>query len=308
MTALVALFAYARPAHLARVLHALAANPEASGTELHIYCDGPSGPAVEPAVAEVRRLARRARGFRAVRVVERDRNLGLHASITGGVAELLEGHERLIVLEDDLVVGRGFLGYMNRALDVYAGREEVASVHAYVYPVGAGLPETFFLRGADCWGWGTWRRAWRHFRADGAALAEELRARGLVRAFDLDGAYPFYRMLRRRVAGRNDSWAILWHASAYLAGMYTLYPGRSLVENIGLDGSGSHCRTRLQMGRVSHEAPRVEPRPVVEDATARRQVAAYLRRHRRALWKARLRRLLPGAEGREGGCRAAAGE
>jgi hypothetical protein len=34
---------------------------------------------------------------------------------------------------------------------------------------------------------------------------------------------------------------VRWYASAFLADKLTLYPGRSLVHNIGNDGSGSHC-------------------------------------------------------------------
>jgi hypothetical protein len=47
-------------------------------------------------------------------------------------------------------------------------------------------------------------------------------------------------MLRDTLAGRVDSWAVRWYASAFLAGMYTLYPNRSLVRNRGNDGTGTH--------------------------------------------------------------------
>ena len=40
--------------------------------------------------------------------------------------------------------------------------------------------------------------------------------------------------------GLNDSWAVRWHASALLAGKLTLYPGRSLIHNIGGDSTGTH--------------------------------------------------------------------
>ena len=46
------------------------------------------------------------------------------------------------------------------------------------------LPETFFLKGADCWGWATWKRAWDLFESDGAKLLAQLRERGLEREFD----------------------------------------------------------------------------------------------------------------------------
>ena len=47
-------------------------------------------------------------------------------------------------------------------------------------------------------------------------------------------------MLRGQIEGLNDSWAVRWYASAFLADKLTLYPGRTLVHNIGNDGSGTH--------------------------------------------------------------------
>ena len=38
----------------------------------------------------------------------------------------------------------------------------------------------------------------------------------------------------------NHSWAIKWYASAFVKGMYTLYPKKSYVRNIGNDGSGTN--------------------------------------------------------------------
>ena len=121
------------------------------------------------------------------------------------------------------------------------------SVHGYVYPVDIKLPEAFFLPGADCWGWATWRRGWEIFNPNGQYLLDELVRRHLIQEFDYNGAYPFSNMLKAQVKGANDSWAIRWHASAFLAGKLTLYPGRSLVHNSGNDGSGTHCETSDSM-------------------------------------------------------------
>src|SRR5690606_21058947 len=52
--------------------------------------------------------------------------------------------------------------------------------------------------------------------------------------------YPYTKMLEDQIAGKNDSWAIRWYASAFLNNMLTLYPGKSLVHNIGNDASGTH--------------------------------------------------------------------
>jgi hypothetical protein len=241
-------------------------------------------------------VARRASGFRSLDVVASEENRGLATSIISGVGEQLSASDRLIVVEDDLVVSRHFLRYMHDGLEMYANDPQVASIHGYTYPVTKALPETFFLRGADCWGWGTWARAWKYFRADGMALLAELRAQGLTRAFDLGGAFAYTRMLEDQIAGRNNSWAVRWHASCFLREMLTLYPCRSLVVNIGHDDSGTHSGSTDAFDVELLQRP-VEVRRVAlaESPAATAAVAAYVRRHH-GRWRRlapRIRRLLP---------------
>ncbi len=238
----IVVFAYKRATHLGRCLESLAANPEATNSVLYVFCDGPRSEADRAAVDAVGRVVDGIKGFKDVFVVRRTANMGLAASVIAGVGQVLQAHDRVIVVEDDLVLSPHFLQFMNGSLEMYAGDERVASIHGYCYPVDNPLPETFFLRGADCWGWATWRRGWAHFREDGASLLAELKHLGLTKAFDLDGAYPFTQMLADQVAGRNSSWAVRWHASCFLENLLTLYPGRSLVQNIGNDASGTHSK------------------------------------------------------------------
>ena len=275
----VALFAYMRPDHLRTTVASLRANPEAPYTHLTVFCDAAKKPEHAAGVDAVRAFAYAIDGFASVTVVQRERNLGLAASIIDGVSRLVETHCRVIVVEDDLLLSPHFLRYMNEALDLYAHDTRVASIHGYCYPVGQSLPETFFLRGADCWGWATWKRAWTQFRADGAALLAELETRGLTHEFDYDGQYGFTRMLRDQIAGRNDSWAIRWHASCYLDDLLTLYPGRSLVHNIGNDASGTHCDERADYAHqsVAAEPVRVEHQSVEVSTVARSAFVDFFR-------------------------------
>ena len=294
----IALFTYQRPDHLRRVIDALAANPEAARSDLYIFSDAPRDRAAEAGVAAVRALVADVRRFASVVTVYRECNLGLARSIIDGVGRVCAERGRVIVLEDDLMVSPHFLGFMNDAIATYEGDPLVAGIHGYVYPVDEPLPETFFLRGADCWGWATWRDAWQLFEPDGALLLARLEAQRLTRVFDLDGAYGFTAMLRDQIAGRNDSWAIRWHAAAFLAGRFTLYPGRSLVQNIGNDGSGTHVNATRDFEVALANAPVVVQRQAVrEDAAARMSVARYLRGER-ATFFSRVRRRMRGWLGR----------
>ena len=236
----IALFAFRRPDHTSRVLDSLRHNLEAQRSHLMVFIDGPRLPGDERLVMEVRSLFDDLTGFASVTVVQSPTNQGLATSLIRGISRVLEIHDRLIVVEDDIVVSPHFLGFMNDHLDLYSANPSVASIHSYVYPTKQLLPDTFFIRGSDCWGWATWRRAWEHFNPDGAHLLRELRRRNLVHEFNFGGTAPYSEMLIDQIAGRNDSWAVRWYASAFLMDMVTLYPGRSLALNIGEDGSGDH--------------------------------------------------------------------
>lgn len=289
----VALFAYRRVDHLRRVIDALQANPEAVQTDLVVFSDGPRRPEHAGDVEAVRSLVRTVNGFMSVRLVQRECNLGLSRSIISGVTEMIRNHGRVIVLEDDLVVSPHFLSFMNRGLTVYDDVEKVASIHGYCYPVGSVLPETFFIRGADCWGWATWRRAWRRFNTDGSALLQELIAKNECRNFDFNNSYPYVRMLQDQISGKNDSWAVRWYASAYLAGMLTLYPRSSLVANIGFDGTGEHCEvdSSHQDQTKFDSLEGFERIPTFENLECRKAFEQYFRSRRGSIFRRIQRRI-----------------
>lgn len=261
-----------------------------------VFCDGARSEHESADVARVRHEARRARRFGDIRIVERPENLGLAASIIAGVDEMLAESDSVIVLEDDLVTSPAFLTYMNEGLRRFMDDERVISIHAYSYPTP--LQDPFFLRGADCWGWATWRRGWDLFERDGRLLLEGLKRAGLAGLFDFGGAYPYTRMLRDHIAGQNDSWAIRWYASAFLADRLTLYPGRTLVQNIGNDASGTHSgRTNAFGSPVATVAPDLTSIEVAESEAARVAFERFFRETRSkdprpSLRESRARRLV----------------
>ncbi len=237
----IALFTHSRLAHTQLTVEALLRNYSAENHDLIIFSDAARIPVQQHAVTQVRSFLETITGFRSITIHHREHNFGLAKSIIEGVTQVLSFYDRIIVLEDDLVTSPHFLTYMNQSLDRFVDDERVISIHGYVYPVEQALPEAFFLRGADCWGWATWRRGWKLFNPDGQTLLDQLTRRKLLNDFDFNGTYSYSTMLKEQIIGENDSWAVRWHASAFLEDKLTLYPGRSLVTNTGNDGSGTHC-------------------------------------------------------------------
>ena len=277
----IALFAYDRLKHLQQTVEALLKNPESLESDLFVFSDAAKDSAHVSAVEEVRKYAGEITGFSTVHVIERVKNYGLASSIIDGVTSICREYKRVIVLEDDVVTSSCFLKYMNDGLDMYSHNEQVISIHGYIYPTDERLPETFFLRGADCWGWATWQRGWDIFEHDGRLLLQQLRQRNLTQRFDYNGAYPYARMLEDQIVGKNDSWAIRWHASAFLQNRLTLYPGRSLVMNIGNDNSGTHCTASIDFsGELADEPVKVERIPLEENEIARQAFINFFRSQR----------------------------
>jgi hypothetical protein len=272
----IAFFAFNRPEHCRRTLAALAACTGAAQSELHVFVDGARDEAEGARVAEVQAIARAAEGFARVQVEAAPRNLGLYRSITGGVSKLLASHERVIVVEDDVLASPDFLQYMNDALERYAADERVACIHGFAPPL-PDLPDYYFLRGGDCWGWATWADRWALFRPDAQALLAQMRASDLFEEFASSHGWGSLLMLARRALGRNQSWAILWHASLFLSGRFTLHPGRSFVRNIGVDGSGTHSGSRdLYASPLRETYPGLPGLDVREDAQSGRRLARFM--------------------------------
>jgi len=274
----IALFAYARADHLRLTVESLLQNPECADTALYVFCDGPRNDAASAQTNAVRAYVDVIDGFESVTRIYRDQNLGLAESVIRGVGQVVARYGRVIVMEDDLVVSPHFLAYMNRGLDLYNDDLRVASIHGYTYPLEEELPESFFLRGADCWGWATWARTWQYFEPDSQKLLDQLHESGLTRTFDFDGAYSYSGMLKNQIRGRNDSWAVRWHASCFIRNLLTLYPGNSLVNNIGNDGTGTHSSPSREFDQnISDIRFELQKIPCEESSFARKAFIKYFR-------------------------------
>ena len=280
----VLLFAHDRPELLARTLESLGRNDLAGVSDLTIHCDAPRSPESEKGAAAVRSLARATTGFRSVTVHEAVEHQGTDRSLVSGVTRAFEVHDRVIVVDEDLEMSPHFLAFVNQALERYADDERVVSVSGYTGPVPGPLPETYFLPGAHCWGWGTWRRGWRLFEPDARALLDQILRRRLIWQYDCEGAEPLTTFLARAIQSGESSWILRWTGSAILHDKLTLYPGGSLVRKTGMSDEGGVFDVELTDRRPTPRATSVEV-----DRHVQAQIRRLLIRWRsRWSWKQRL--------------------
>ncbi len=296
------LFVYNRPLHVRNSVQSLLSNDLAKDSELYIFSDAAKDEAAKPLVDEVRTFIHSISGFKQIHFVEREENWGLARNIIDGVTRLVNEYGRVIVLEDDLITAPYFLQFMNDALETYKDEEKVGHIQACDFTKDPSLPDTFLIKFTGSWGWATWKRAWKHFNPNGQELLDEMLRRKLNRQFDFNGKYGFTRMLRRQIEGKNNSWAIRWNASLFLADILSLNVGKSLIQNEGFDGSGTNCGSGnlYDSNLWMKPLPVVKISPIVENKEARNAFMRYYARTNSFFAKAirRIKRTLKGDFGR----------
>ena len=251
----VAVFTYNRPEHTNRALDALSKCSDIDACEFYFFSDGPRTDAARQDVEATRSILRKWAKLLEAKIIEQPSNLGLAKSIVAGVSDLCERYGRVIVVEDDLIVSPDFLHFMIQSLDHYQDESRVMQIGGFTISPPDGLTnDAFLLPVTTTWGWATWQRAWQSFAWEPKDLDLAKKDHQWRELFDLHGAGSFSGMLEDRLAGRNDSWGILWWYAVSRSNGLVLYPSRSLVWNGGFDGSGIHCGSGdfLQQGDISN--------------------------------------------------------
>lgn len=245
-TAPIVLFVYNRPLHTRRTIEALLQNDLAAESDLFIFSDAPKRAETEDAVRQVRGTINLVKGFRSIRIVERDKNWGLANSVIDGVTTVMNQSGCVIVLEDDLVTSPHFLKYMNEALHHYEKDAKAFSIGAYNFPERTmSIPsdyswDTYASYRCCSWGWGTWADRWKRIDWGVRDYPTFMQDRVAQKSFNRGGP-DMTRMLTMQQERKIDSWAIRFCYAHHVNRMHCIYPTKTLVMNIGLDHSGTHC-------------------------------------------------------------------
>jgi acetyltransferase-like isoleucine patch superfamily enzyme len=293
----IALFVYNRPWHTEQTLKALAENDLADESILYIFSDGPKHLALDKDVVkieQVRELIRSKKWCEKVEIIESEHNKGLADSIVDGITDVINKYGNVIVLEDDLVTRKGFLRFMNEALKLYEYEEKVMQIAGYIYgtPKRSRNQTTHFLKILGCNGWGTWKRSWDHYVHDPDVLLSRLKKQNIIpKKFDIEGGAHFYKQLKANQKGDIYTWAVRWYASWLTAGGYSLFPHRSLLTNIGHDGSGVHGSAEFYNGETVDYIP-VKRQKINENIALRKEIDQIWRKGRGLTLKKKLRTII----------------
>lgn len=237
----IALFAYNRPTHLEACLNALMQNELAAQSSLFIYIDK-----VEDELdienikknKDVIKIANEKQWCANCEITIRNENFGIEKNIIFAVTELINKYNKVIVLEDDLIVSNSFLTYMNTALIKYENEEKVMQIGGYnLIKNTKSSFDAILLPITTSWGWATWKRVWNNVSFESINNISE----NEKFLFDLDASFPYYNMFITQLRLKNENtWDIQFWKHVFKAKGLVLYPKNNLVFNLGFDGSGVH--------------------------------------------------------------------
>ena len=252
MFAPVVLFVYNRLDHTMNVIDSLKKNLYAKETDLYVFSDAAKNENNVDKVNAVREYIRSTEWkeyFHSVTVIEAEENKGLAKSIIGGVTDILKKYEKVIVVEDDLVLSPYFLNYMNGALDYYKDVPDVWSISGYSFPMKSlkNYPhDVFYSYRGSSWGWATWLDRWIKTDWEVKDYEKMMQDKEWQKRFNRGGA-DLTGMLRLQMEGKINSWAVRWVYTQSNLDMYTVYPKKSYILNDGCDGSGTNSGTHSEL-------------------------------------------------------------
>ncbi len=172
-----------------------------------------------------------------------DENLGCCRNVSSGISWFFDQVEDGIILEDDIIPHPSFFRYCEELLDRYRDAHEVYAISGHQRcrePLP--IPHDYgFANYFDCWGWATWRRAWRHYDPDITAWRDRsLWQRASKRVLNNYRARLYWHLMFKRVAdGRRDSWAYRYQLSLWKEGGFCIIPKRNLCKNNGFNSQGT---------------------------------------------------------------------
>jgi hypothetical protein len=232
----IALFCFKRLDPLIVCIESLKLCPESTNSDLIVFSDASRNELEQKKVDEVRSYIKGITGFKSVRIVLREENLGVDYNIIQGIQEMAEMHENFIIVEDDLEVSNQFLWFMDAGLKHFKDFDKVLTLSAYNY---VKIPQKYiwdcyFAGRTNPWGWATWSHKIKDVDWDLAEKQLFISKKSEMKDFNAWGSDKS-RMLRRTLIGEIRAWDIRLDYYQFKNDLVTAFSKKNLVVNNGFN-------------------------------------------------------------------------
>jgi hypothetical protein len=259
----VIIFCYRR--NIKKLIDSLLQNKDSEHSNLFVFSDGYKSEKDKEDVLFVRKFLKKIKGFKSIKIYESEMNKGCAKSIIDGVNLIINNFGKAIVLEDDLIVSRYFLNFMNQALDFYQDDKKIWSISGYCPPLLSlkNYEKDVFLsvRSAS-WGWATWLNRWKKVDWAIKDFNHLKKNNNKKNNFEI-GGNDLFKMLEFQHFNKLDAWDITWCYSQFLHSAYSVTPKISFVQNIGFgDKYATHNKSKSSKWAVNLSEKPINPHKV----------------------------------------------
>ncbi len=202
-------------------------------------------------------------------------NLGCAKRPSTGIDWVFDTVEEAIILEDDCLPHPTFFRFCDELLDRYRHDERVMTVCGLNLQFGRRKTEYsyYFSRYNPCWGWASWRRAWKYFDFDmklwPKARSENFLGDILLEPYALK---VWTKIFQDTYEGKVNCWDYQWVFATMIQNGLAIIPNVNLISNIGHGTGATHTTDEKSIySDMAVEAvsfPLIHPRFVVRDVQA----------------------------------------
>ncbi|WP_223209915.1 hypothetical protein [Picosynechococcus sp. NKBG042902] len=100
----------------------------------------------------------------------------------------------------------------------------------------------YFSRYNHCWGWATWKRAWKYYDFHAEKWLKFKQERLLEQLFEDSVETKYWQQIFDRLflEGKPNSWDYAWTFACWAQGGLSILPNHNLVSNIGFRSDATH--------------------------------------------------------------------
>lgn len=238
-------FSFNRPENTRKVLLAIR---DYKPTRLYLVLDGPRPWAPDDqalVLANVAVLKELTDWDCEITWMRSEENLGCGKRIASALSAIFAIEEYAVILEDDCVPVAQFFSFMEQHLHDSLRNKEVMQVSGSCFTADLlkdqNVNSPYMSRVVEMWGWGTWARAWKHYKYT-------------LGPSDIQNAMTAYKtrvtqwsiregLLTKALAagsGAIDTWDYQWIHTIIAHDAYCITPNVSLIRNIGMGPDATH--------------------------------------------------------------------
>jgi hypothetical protein len=212
---------------------------KAEPKQLFVVADGPRSPEEMEKCAQARDIIGRVDWECEVFTNYSDKNLGCGRRVSSGIEWVFSEVEEAIFLEDDTLPDPSFFPYCESLLERYRYDERIMTINGNSFQLGSRRTEYsyHFTKYCSCWGWASWRRAWKHYDYE-MKTWPLFKQTGMMKMICSDPCERrfwtslFDTMHENPVA--IDTWDHQWKYACWSQNGLSIEPSVNLVANIGL--------------------------------------------------------------------------